>query len=231
MTTKDKGITLPSVGQYVDTSSASGVLVTNTPNDYTVKQTWRYGAGTIVPVNVAPVTATPPVDFIAKGQNATALSASIGGGIYHQTGVGSGGNVDGNHYFQNTNSLGGGWNTAHWVLGANSHFWIDAKSRLRTKSSAPANDTDGNAVGIDLSNSAVYDPPSLIDGAGVTITIACVGAVLGDFALASFSRDLQGILVTAYVSVADVVSVRFQNETTGVVDLASGTLAVKVIKV
>ena len=78
--------------------------------------------------------------------------------------------------------------------------------------------------------SAVYDPPSLADGTGVTTTVSVIGAALGDFAQASFSLDLQGITVTAYVSALDTVSVRFQNETGGVIDLASGTLRVKVDK-
>jgi hypothetical protein len=72
--------------------------------------------------------------------------------------------------------------------------------------------------------SATYNPPSLADGAGATTTVTVTGAVLGDKAWASFSLDLQGITVTAWVSAADTVSVRFQNETGGVLDLASGTL-------
>jgi hypothetical protein len=81
-----------------------------------------------------------------------------------------------------------------------------------------------------LSGSATYDPPSLIDGAGTTTTVTVTGAALGDFALASFSLDLQGISVTAYVSAADTVSVRFQNESGGTLDLASGTLKARVWK-
>lgn len=81
-----------------------------------------------------------------------------------------------------------------------------------------------------LTNSATYDPASIADAAGVTTTIACTGAALGDFAQASFSNALQGITLTAWVSAADVVSVRFQNESGGVLDLASGTLRVRVTK-
>lgn len=81
-----------------------------------------------------------------------------------------------------------------------------------------------------LTGSATYDPPSLADGAGTTTTVACNGAVLGDLARASFSLDLQGITVTAWVSASGVVSVRFQNESGGVLDLASGTLRVRVEK-
>jgi hypothetical protein len=74
--------------------------------------------------------------------------------------------------------------------------------------------------------SATYDPASLADGAGVTTTVTCTGAVLGDAADCSFSLDLQGIVMTAYVSAADTVSVRFQNESTGTIDLGSGTIRV-----
>jgi hypothetical protein len=78
--------------------------------------------------------------------------------------------------------------------------------------------------------SATYDPPNLADGAGVTTTVTCAGAVLSDLTQASFTNDLQGITMTSWVSSANTVSVRFQNESGGVLDLASGTLIVKVCK-
>lgn len=81
-----------------------------------------------------------------------------------------------------------------------------------------------------LRGSATYDPGSLADGDGVTTTVTATGASLGDFAEASFSLDLQGITLTAYVSAPDTVSVRFQNETTFVKDLSSGTIRVNVWK-
>jgi hypothetical protein len=78
--------------------------------------------------------------------------------------------------------------------------------------------------------SATYNPISLADGEGVTTTISASGASLGDYVLPSFSLDLTGVIVTAWVSSSNVISIRFQNETGGVVDLASGTLKVKLIK-
>lgn len=80
------------------------------------------------------------------------------------------------------------------------------------------------------SGAAVYDPPSLADGAGTTTTVAVTGAAGGDYVEASFSRDLAGITLTAWVSATNVVSVRFQNESGGVLDLGSGTLRVRVKK-
>jgi len=81
-------------------------------------------------------------------------------------------------------------------------------------------------VGIPYTGSATYDPPSLADGAGVTTTVTCTGAAVGMFAKAAFSQPLLGVTVTAWVSAANTVSVQFQNESGGVVDLASGTLKV-----
>lgn len=92
--------------------------------------------------------------------------------------------------------------------------WVISKSEMSTR----------------LSGSAVYDPASLADGAGATTTVAVPGAVMGDFAVASFSNNLAGITLTAWVSAADTVSVRFQNESGGVLDLASGTLRALVIR-
>jgi hypothetical protein len=81
-----------------------------------------------------------------------------------------------------------------------------------------------------IAGSATYDPPNLIDGAGNTTTVTVNGAALGDYAEASFSLDLQGITTTAWVSAADTVSVRFQNETGGTIDLGSGTLRARVTR-
>lgn len=71
---------------------------------------------------------------------------------------------------------------------------------------------------------ATYNPANLLDGAGVTTTVTVTGATLGMQAQASFSLDLQGITLTAYVSSANTVSVRFQNESGGAIDLGSGTI-------
>lgn len=75
-----------------------------------------------------------------------------------------------------------------------------------------------------LTGSAVYDAASLADGAGVTSTITVTGAALGDYVVGiSCSVDLQGVILVGYVSAANTVSFRLQNETTGAVDLASAT--------
>lgn len=69
---------------------------------------------------------------------------------------------------------------------------------------------------------ATLDAGSLVDGAGETDTVAVPGVKLGDMVLGcSFAVDEAGLSVTAYVSAANVVSIRVQNESGGTVDLAS----------
>lgn len=78
--------------------------------------------------------------------------------------------------------------------------------------------------------SVTYNPANLADGAGTTTTVTATGAQTGQYVLVAFSNPLQGITVTGWVSARDTVSVRFQNESGGAVDLASGLLSVRVLE-
>ena len=78
---------------------------------------------------------------------------------------------------------------------------------------------------------ATLNADSLVDGAGDADTVAVPGVALGDMVLsASLAVDVAGLIVEAYVSAADTVSIRFQNETGGTVDLASATLRLVVVR-
>lgn len=79
-------------------------------------------------------------------------------------------------------------------------------------------------------SSATFDPPNIVALTQATTTINCPGAALGDFAIASFSANLAGVMLNAYVSSADTVTVIFFNGTASDVNMISGTLRVKVIK-
>lgn len=82
----------------------------------------------------------------------------------------------------------------------------------------------------DLQATATYDPGNLVDGAGETSAgITVTGAALGDTVLVYAPYDLQGLTVTGYVSAANTVKIRVQNESAATVDLASGTWRVVVI--
>lgn len=84
---------------------------------------------------------------------------------------------------------------------------------------------DGALVG-----TAVYDPPSIAAGAQTTTTVTVNGAAIGDACTAGFTLDLQGMALTAYVSATNTVTCVFRNGTGGAIDLASGTLRVRVLK-
>ena len=74
---------------------------------------------------------------------------------------------------------------------------------------------------------ATLNAGSLADGAGETDDITGPGVALGDMVLgASLGVDLVGLTVTGYVSAANTVKFRIQNESTATVDLASSTLKI-----
>lgn len=82
-----------------------------------------------------------------------------------------------------------------------------------------------------LTGSVAYDPGNLVDGDGVTTTVTVTGAAVGDMVDVSFGVDLQGITLTGWVSAADTVSVRFQNETGGAINLSNQNIRARVRKV
>jgi len=78
---------------------------------------------------------------------------------------------------------------------------------------------------------ATLDAGSLVDGAGETDDITVPGVALGDMVIgASLGVDLVGLTVTGYVSAANTVKFRIQNESGSTVDLASTTLRLVVVR-
>jgi hypothetical protein len=72
---------------------------------------------------------------------------------------------------------------------------------------------------------ATLDAGNLVDGAGETDDVTVPGVALGDMVLgASLGVDLVGLSVTGYVSAANTVKFRIQNESGSTADLASTTL-------
>lgn len=132
------------------------------------------------------------------------------------------------HLIGGTNGFDGNAATARFPQQAYFEGVINGQSGVRFNLPVTANVKVVDLL--DPSSSITYDPPSLVDGAGVTTTITVPGAALGDYAVASFSADLQGVMLTSWISATNTMSARFQNETGGTVDLASGTLRGKAIK-
>ena len=116
----------------------------------------------------------------------------------------------------------------NYMLGNN--YAIGMVSANYTESSFTATTRIGPTASTVLTGSTTYDPPNLADGAGATTTVTVTGAAAGDFAQASFGGDTAGITITAWVSAANTVSVRFQNESGGALDIGSSTLRARVTK-
>ena len=74
-----------------------------------------------------------------------------------------------------------------------------------------------------------YDPPSLATAAQQSTTVTLTGAKLGDNVSASFSNPLQGTRMWGEVTAANTVNVYHRNDTGAAVDLAGGTLTVKIV--
>jgi len=84
-----------------------------------------------------------------------------------------------------------------------------------------------------IEGSATYNPGNIAAGAVDPIqTMTVTGAALGNPVTASFSLDLQGVELVAWVSAANTVSYQFVNPAgaAGAVDLGSGTVRVIVHK-
>lgn len=73
-----------------------------------------------------------------------------------------------------------------------------------------------------------FDPGAIPDGGAEEVDVTVPGAAFGDFCKVGFQRPLQGMTLTAHVSAADTVTVRFQNESGSTVDLVAGGIYVEV---
>jgi hypothetical protein len=90
-------------------------------------------------------------------------------------------------------------------------------------------ETFNNKQSTPLEGSVVWNPASLADGAGETsAAITVTGAALGDLVVVGPGVDTQGMMVFGWVSAADTVYIRLQNESGGTLDLASSTWNVRV---
>jgi riboflavin synthase alpha subunit len=78
---------------------------------------------------------------------------------------------------------------------------------------------------------ATLDAGSLVNGAGETDDVTVAGVALGDMVIgASLGVDLVGLTVTGYVSAANTVKFRIQNESEATVNLDSATLRIVIVR-
>lgn len=74
----------------------------------------------------------------------------------------------------------------------------------------------------------VYTPSAIANATTTTLTVSVPGAQLGAHTFVAYTKDLQGLLCTSYVSAADTVTVVLSNYTGASVTLASGSFKVMV---
>lgn len=123
-------------------------------------------------------------------------------------------------YFLSVTALVGVGDTIY-LRGSDGTAWVTVASASASTVTVTANGLEG---------SETHDFGSLVDAAGETGSVTVTGAALGDFVIMSCSVDLQGMTLTGYVSAADTVSYRLQNESGGTLDLASATVRARVFK-
>jgi hypothetical protein len=104
-----------------------------------------------------------------------------------------------------------------------------ASSIRWTKVSGTGN-TGWRAIVHPLTGSITWDPGNMAaDGDTVSTTLTVTGAAVGDQVSASLSTiGANNVLISAHVQASDIVRVVLMNKTGGALDIASGTLAVKV---
>lgn len=74
-----------------------------------------------------------------------------------------------------------------------------------------------------------YDPPSIAANAGISTTVSAIGATVGAPVNVAFSQYDTNIEISATVSAANTVTVKFKNISATAIDLASGILTVKLV--
>jgi hypothetical protein len=80
-----------------------------------------------------------------------------------------------------------------------------------------------------LTGATTFNYADGADGVGENKTITVTGALVGDFAIAGLAGDLAGITASCYVSAADTVTMRFQNESGSAPTIGSVAITATVI--
>lgn len=110
-------------------------------------------------------------------------------------------------------------------------FWLDDNQYLNIGTSDNVFSVALRDYRATLTGSTTWNPGSIADGDEEAQNVTVTGAALGDFVTAvSFSLDVQDLELTGQVTAANTVTCTLSNNTGGSVDLASGTVRVRVNK-
>jgi len=114
-------------------------------------------------------------------------------------------------------------------IGTKGRFWANVNSTV-VGTPLCTGPTAGQLEPEVMWGSATWNASSIANGAEEVKEVTVTGAELGDLAQASLSIDVADLTLTAQVTAADTVTAQLSNNTGGAIDLASGTLRVKVTK-
>ena len=92
-----------------------------------------------------------------------------------------------------------------------------------------AKGSESVVVGTAYNGSATWNPGAIADQAFESVDVTVTGAALGDFVLVSFSLDILDLVLTANVTATNIVTATLSNQTGAGVNLASGTLYVRIL--
>lgn len=77
---------------------------------------------------------------------------------------------------------------------------------------------------------ALWNPASVGSNEAVSETMTVIGSRVGDMVLVSYDGDLQKLILNAYSSGVDEVTIQLHNSSAGAVDLAENNIHVIVLK-
>ncbi len=82
-------------------------------------------------------------------------------------------------------------------------------------------------LGVVSEGNFTYDPPAIAAGGSASASVSFPGARPGNFAWAAHTQVVAGIIISA-TATTDSVTVTFNNVTGAPIDMASGTLRIRV---
>lgn len=99
-----------------------------------------------------------------------------------------------------------------------------------THSGTPLNTVIDAKIGVVIDYSTAWDPPSVSSLSNQIQVFTVTGAVMGDFVQASFTQNQAALILEEYVSAADQVTVVLFNPTLSTINLAAGTLKLRLTR-
>ena len=159
--------------------------------------------------------------------NSAAIATRYGTSTYN----GSESVIANNRCFD-TNGAGGTQTYGYIDQGSSTSYVVVSSNSFKGNKTGAMNpaSTVFSFDGQTLEGSASWNPGTITNAGNATATMTVAGAVVGDPVTVGFSQDIQGVKFFGYVSSANTVSMRFENNTGGSITISSGTAYARVHK-